>query len=534
MIVTVLDQFVDGEPMECRTFGNREPDFGAAATRPDRNYDGAMSHAETPGRDPASGTGASAEIDALCLTPATELAARLQSGDISAREVLAAHLNRIGRLNPAINAIVTLLPEQAMTRAAALDDAFARSGPAGPLHGLPIAHKDLLATAGVRTTFGSPLFAGFVPEDDAVLVQRVRAAGAVMIGKTNVPEFGAGSQTFNTLFGPTRNPHDLTRTAGGSSGGAAAALAAGLLPVADGSDLGGSLRNPASFCGVVGFRPSLRRVPNVVTPADPDSMSVLGPMGRTVADAALLLSVIAGPDARVPNSLPEPGSAFAPPLAAPGPLRIAFAPAADGVMPFEPEVVALVAGSRAIFERLGEVAEAFPDLAAARDAFFTFRAKGYANLLGPSFPAERERIKATIVDEIERGLALTDGDIARARSARARVDAAVHGFFGRFDALVLPVSQVVPFPAETEWPRHVAGHPMASYIDWMESCWAVSATGCPAVAVPCGVTPGGLPVGLQIVTAPGSDLAALRLAAAFELARGPGQAPGPRASQAIG
>jgi amidase len=462
-----------------------------------------------------------AEIAALCTQPATELAARLRAGEVSAREVLAAHLDRIGRLNPAINAIITLLPEQAMARAALLDERFAQGGPAGPLHGLPIAHKDLLATAGVRTTFGSPLFADFVPDEDALLVQRVRAAGAVMIGKTNVPEFGAGSQTFNTVFGPTRNPYDLARTAGGSSGGAAAALAAGLLPIADGSDLGGSLRNPASFCGVVGFRPSSGRVPNVLAPADPDSMSVLGPMGRTVADTALLLSVIAGPDNRVARSLPEPGSAFAPPLELTGRPRIAFAPAADGAMPFEPDVVALVAATRPSFERLGDVADAFPDLSGARDAFVTFRAKGYADLLGSSYPAERDRIKDTVVAEVVRGLALTGADIGRARAARRQVDAAVSAFFARFDALVLPVSQVVPFPVEVEWPAEVAGHRMATYIDWMESCWAISATGCPSAAVPCGRTAGGLPVGLQIVTAPGTDLLALQLAAAFEQARGP-------------
>jgi amidase len=461
------------------------------------------------------------EIDALCLRPATELAALLHTGQVSAREVLAAHLDRIGRVNPAINAIITLLPEQAMARAAELDDAFASSGPAGPLHGLPIAHKDLIATAGVRTTFGSPLFADFVPQDDALLVQRVRQAGAVMIGKTNVPEFGAGSHTFNPLFGATKNPYDLARTPGGSSGGAAAALAAGLLPVADGSDVGGSLRNPASFCGVVGFRPSFGRVPDPQSPADPDRLGVLGPMGRTVPDAALLLSVMAGPHAADARSLPEPGLAFAPPLAFPGPVRIAFAPAADGQMPFEPEVVALVAAARGSFEALGEVADAFPDLTGARETFFTLRAKGYAAMLGSSFPADRDRIKDTVVAEVERGLALTGDDIARARAARRRIDAAVSAFFHDFDALVLPVSQVLPFPVEVEWPTQVAGQPMANYIDWMASCWTITVTGCPSISVPCGLTPAGLPVGLQIVTAPGDDLLALRLAAAFEHARGP-------------
>lgn len=480
-----------------------------------------MEHAGFPCSGNGQGTSASSDTDELCMLRATELAGLLRGGEVSAREVLAAHLDRIDRLNPSINAIITLLPEQAMARAAALDDAFAKTGSAGPLHGLPIAHKDLIATAGVRTTSGSPLFADFVPHEDALLVQRIRAAGAVMIGKTNVPEFGAGSQTFNTLFGPTRNPYDLTRTAGGSSGGAAAALAAGMLPIADGSDLGGSLRNPASFCGVVGFRPSIGRVPDVAPVANPDKMGVLGPMGRTVADAALLLSVIAGPDSRVAHSLPDPGSEFEPPLDSPGPLRIAFAPAADDVMPFEPEIVTLVTATRRAFEGLGDVDEAFPDLSGAREAFFTLRAKGYAEMLGPLFPAERARIKDTVVGEIERGLAVTADDMAQARAARRQVDLAVRSFFERYDALVLPVSQVVPFPVEIEWPAEVAGQPMATYIDWMESCWAISATGCPSVAVPCGLTRAGLPVGLQVVTAPGNDLAALRLAAAFEQARGP-------------
>jgi amidase len=478
-----------------------------------------MPHSEGPNADTEAATGPG--IDALCLMPATELAGRLQAGEVSAREVLNAHLDRIENANPALNAIITLLPDQALERATALDEAFAKDGPVGPLHGLPIAHKDLLLTAGVRTTFGSPIFADFVPEQDALLAQRTREAGAVMIGKTNVPEFGAGSQTFNPLFGPTRNPHDPSRTAGGSSGGAAAALAAGMIPVADGSDLGGSLRNPASFCGVVGFRPSVGRVPHVPEPVDPDSMAVLGPLGRTVADTALLFSVIAGPDAREPGSRPEPGPAFAPPLDSPGRRRIAFAPAADGEMPFEPEVVTAVEAARARFEGLGELAGAFPELAGAREVFLTLRAKGFAQRLRPCFPAERGQMKDTVVWEVERGLALTDKDLARARAARRQIDMAVSAFFERFDALVLPVSQVVPFPVEMEWPSEVAGHPTQTYIDWMASCWKVTVTGCPSIAVPCGRTPAGLPVGLQIVTAPGNDLGALRLAAAFERARGP-------------
>src|SRR6187200_3646884 len=231
-------------------------------------------------------------MGALWRRSAVDLARSLRSREVSAREVLAAHLARIEETNPAINAIVTLVPERALEQAGAADQALARGESVGPLHGLPIAHKDLADTAGVRTTYGSPIYADHVPEEDEPFVTRVREAGAVLLGKTNTPEFGAGSHTFNPVFGPTRNPYDLSKSAGGSSGGAAAALATGMVPIADGSDLGGSLRNPASFCGVVGFRPTVGLVPSWPD-VDPEDLSVEGPMARSVEDAALLLSVMA-------------------------------------------------------------------------------------------------------------------------------------------------------------------------------------------------------------------------------------------------
>jgi len=454
----------------------------------------------------------------LCDLPATQLARMLRDREVSAREVLQAHLHRIEAVNPAVNAIVTLVPEVAASRAAEADEAIARGEPLGPLHGLPIAIKDLVATAGIRTTAGSPIFAHAVPDEDDLLAQRVRAAGALLLGKTNTPEFGAGSQTFNPVFGPTRNPHDPTKTSGGSSGGAAAALATGMIPIADGSDLGGSLRNPASFCGVVGFRPSPGRVPSWPTSNAWDDLSVDGPMGRSVEDAALLLSALAGPDPRVPISLPEPGSVFAPPLDADlGSPLVAWAPMAGGTMPFDPAVPAIVDASRPVFEALGCRTEpAFPDLTDAREIFFTLRAHGYAADLGELLAEHRDEIKPTVVWNIEEGLKLTRADLARAERLRTDLGARVADFFQRYDYLVMPVSQVPPFDVELEYPTDVAGVPMPTYLDWMESCWCITVTGGPAISVPCGATADGLPVGLQIVGRRGDDLGVLRLAHAFE------------------
>src|ERR1700680_288636 len=239
---------------------------------------------------------------------AVEMARLIRARKLSAREALAAHLKQIERLTPKVNAIVTLVPEMAAKAAAKADEMQARREPLGPLHGLPVAHKDLFETRGIRTTFGSPLYKDYVPTEDDIVVERMRRAGAILVGKTNTPEFGSGSQTFNTVFGATHNPYDLTKTCGGSSGGAAVALACGMLPLADGSDLGGSLRNPANFCNIVGFRTAPGRVPIAPARAAWSPWSVEGPMARTVQDVALMLSVIAGPDARSPIAITESGS----------------------------------------------------------------------------------------------------------------------------------------------------------------------------------------------------------------------------------
>src|SRR5260221_6186527 len=265
-----------------------------------------MSNAAVTRRETLLGLAAATTVraaDDLCFKSAVELARLIGTKQLSPRELLAAHLRQIAAVNPKVNAIVTLVPEVAEARAAAADELQARNGTRGPLHGLPIAHKDLVNTKGIRTTFGSPLFKDFLPPTDDLLVDRIRAAGAVLIGKTNTPEFGAGSQTFNTVFGATLNPYDTTKTCGGSSGGAAAALATGMVPIADGTDLGGSLRCPANFCNVVGLRPSQGRVPTWPGKSGWASLSVHGPMARTVRDAALMLSVIAGYDPRSPIAI---------------------------------------------------------------------------------------------------------------------------------------------------------------------------------------------------------------------------------------
>src|SRR5581483_8582233 len=299
----------------------------------------------------------------LCFFAATELARMIRAREVSAREVMQAHLAQIERTNSGVNAIVTLMPERALEGAREIDARLARGEDPGPLAGLPVAHKDLALTRGVRTTFGSPIFRDFVPEVDSVIVERLGRAGAVMLGKTNTPEFGAGSQTFNPVFGTTRNPYDTTKTCGGSSGGAAAALACGMVPIADGSDLGGSLRNPASFCNVVGLRPSAGRVPNWPSFSAWFSLSVVGPMARTVQDAALMLAATAGPDARAPISIEEPGEIFARPLERDfRTARVAWSRDLGG-LPVEPEVARVLEAHRAVFEELGcRVEEATPDL----------------------------------------------------------------------------------------------------------------------------------------------------------------------------
>lgn len=447
---------------------------------------------------------------------ARDQAAAVRRREISARELLDLHLERIADRNPQLNAIVSLDVERARDGAAAADEALASGAEIGPLHGLPFAFKDTHAVAGWRTTYGSPLFRDHVPEADELIVERVRRAGVVTIGKTNVPEFAAGSHTFNTVFGTTLNPVDPTRSAGGSSGGAACALASGMVPLADGSDMGGSLRNPASFCGVVGLRPSLGRVPEWPLYNQWETTSVGGPMARNVGDLALLLSVMAGPDARAPHALREPGSSFASllPLSLSG-LRVALSVDLGGAFEVDDEVASLVSSAASLFDR---VADAHPVLTEADDTFRTLRAWHFQAKLGPLLAANPDAFKQSLADNIRAGEPLTGADVARAYHQRTVLAERMREFFESYDVLVLPVSQVPPFPADQEFPTAINGRPMESYLDWMRAAYFITVTGCPAISVPFGHTASGLPVGIQIVAAHGRDKFLLEVGAAVEAA----------------
>ncbi|MFI1918249.1 amidase [Nocardia sp. NPDC020380] len=453
---------------------------------------------------------------------APELSARIRKRELSAREVVQAHLDQIARTNPQVNAIVTLTAEQALRQAQAADEALASGAEVGPLHGLPIAHKDLHDVAGVRTTYGSRALAANVPERDSLVVERIHRAGGITVGMTNVPEFGAGSHTFNDLFGATRNPYDPTKSAGASSGGAAAALACGMHPLADGSDMGGSLRNPAAFCNVVGFRPSPGRVPSWPAAAAWQTMAVAGPMARSVADAALLLSVLAGPDARDPISLETPGSAFAIDLARDfAGLRVAWSPDLGGSVPIDPEVTAVLEPAIAVLADLGvTIVEDCPDLSGAEQVFRTLRSWQFELSLGPLLDQHPDLFKPSLAANITAGRALRGIDLAAAEALHTALFHRTREFFERYDALLLPVTQVVPFDIDLEYPTEIAGIPMSHYLDWMRSAYFISATGCPALSVPAGFAPTGLPVGLQIVGPHRADLSVLQLGHAFEQVTG--------------
>jgi amidase len=438
----------------------------------------------------------------------------LREGSVSAREVLEAHLARIEQVNPAVNAIVTLAVDRAVADATRADEAHVRGESLGALHGLPIAHKDLAMTAGIRTTMGSPILADQVPVADELLIERMRAAGCVTVGKTNTPEFGAGSHTFNRVFGVTRNPYDLTRSAGGSSGGAGAALASGMVPLADGSDLGGSLRNPASFNNVIGLRPSPGTVPAWPSTDPWDVMATEGPMARCAADVALLLSVIAGPHPNVP--IRSNAGPFAPLDRSIAGLRVAWSATAGG-LPVEPAVIdALREVPDRFFGHGCDVVEAFPDLRGARESFQTLRAVSMERNIGQLYDARGDELKETIRWNVEVARSQSAADVARALRARGSLQARVRSFFEHHDVIALPTVQVVPFPVEVEWPREIEGVAMETYIDWMRSCTDITLMGCPAISVPCGFSAEGLPVGLQMVAPPGAELLLLQIAHAFD------------------
>lgn len=447
---------------------------------------------------------------------AVELARMLASGLVSAREVVEDHLTAIGERNDELNAICTLAEEQARADAKRADDAFARGFRLGPLHGIPIVHKDVFETKGVLTTFGSPTHRSYVPQLDATVVRRCRAAGATMLGKSNTPQFATGGHTSNQLFGTTRNPVDPELTAGGSSGGAAAALAANMVPLATGSDMAGSLRLPSAFCGVVGMRPSPGRVPLWPGEAVDVGLTVAGPMARTVADTALLLSVIAGFDPRVPTSTREP--VFdASPLTQPGtPMRVAWCPLPGGT-PVHPEVAEIVALVPHLIEAAGipvELGE--PDLGEARECFEVLRGYQYAANYSELLDRNPDLFGPLVTGNVEKGRAYTDDDVGRANILRSELIDRTRRFFSRFDVLILPGCSVLPFPA-TQWtPDGSDAQGGTSYLDWLEPYARLSVVGSPVVSLPVGRTRNGLPVAVQVAAAPGRDREVLQYAGLLE------------------
>ncbi len=449
---------------------------------------------------------------------AVELVAAIRAKKVSVREVVSAYLDQIEHLNPLHNAIVSLRPRAEILAAA---DGCDRNPQHKALFGLPIAIKDLAQTKGLRTTFGSPIYKDFVPMEDDLHVARIRAAGAIIIGKTNVPEWGFGSQTYNPVFGATRNAYDHTLTAGGSSGGAAVALALNMVPIADGSDMGGSLRNPAAFNNIYGFRPSQGRVPAYPS-ADHfmTQMATEGPMGRSVADVALLLSVMAGRDERVPLSLAGDGSEFAGEIRATVEgKRIAWAGDLNGALPMETGVVELCHSALSRFT--GVQIELFvPEFDYERlwQAFKVLRqySAGGALLGYYKNTLQRDLLKPEARWEVEQSLKLTASDVYAAATVRSEWYQTVLKMFQKFDFLALPSAQVFPFPVDQHWPSAINGVAMDSYHRWMQIVSPGTMSGCPIISVPAGFS-GTRCMGIQLWGRPRDDLGVLRLARAYEI-----------------
>lgn len=459
----------------------------------------------------------------ICRMSAVELAGKIRARQLSVREVATAFLDRIDAVNPEVNAIVSLRDRSdILAEADAADSALAKGAAAGPLYGLPIAIKDLALTKGLKTTFGSPIFADFVPDEHDFFVERMRAAGAILIGKTNTPEFGLGSNTYNNVFGATLNAFDPALTAGGSSGGAAVALALHMVPVADGSDFGGSLRNPAAFNNVFGLRPSQGLVPGgPMNEVFHSQMGIEGPMGRNVRDMALLLDVQAGHDARAPLSLDGESSYLDRLDAAPEGGRIAWFGDLGGHLPVEPGILELCEAGLRRFADIGFVSELLVpdfDFEALWRAFVVLRQATSGCELKAHFdnPARRDLLKPEAIWEIEGAMRLTAPQVHAASTTRSRWHATLLKLFERFDLLALPTAQVFPFPTGTHWPKEVAGRTMDSYHRWMEVSAYATLAGCPSVNVPVGFDAQGRPMGMQLIGRPRGDLAVLQAAAAYE------------------
>jgi len=456
----------------------------------------------------------------ICFLRAADMVGLIRQKKLSARDVMQAHLKQISRVNPKVNAVVTHVPEeQLMAEAAAADETLAKGKWLGPLHGLPVGVKDLHETAGIRTTYGSPLHRDFVPDFDCRVVQREKAAGAIVIGKTNVPEFGLGSQTFNPVFGATHNPYDVTKTCGGSTGGGAVALACGMIPLADGSDMGGSLRNPPNFCNVVGIRCSPGRVPNVPTNLGWFTLSVPGPVARNVTDCAFFLSVLAGYDHHSPISVEQSGEQFAKPLEGRSFKGVRVAMFKDLGLPWEPEVKNAVQAQRKVFESLGcIVEEAEPDFRDANECFVAWRHWSTELAFGDLLASKGDQLNEYIHWHVEEGRKLTGPYLSRVEAKRTALFQRMVAFLNKYEFFLLPVNQVLPFDVTTHYPTEIAGTKMENYIAWMKSAYYISTVGNPAMSVPCAFSSSGLPIGLQIVGRLHDEWGVLQMAYAFEQA----------------
>src|SRR3984957_9035293 len=465
----------------------------------------------------ASKASASNEI---CYMRAIDMVDAIRTKKLSSREVMQAHLKQIAQVNPKVNAMVTMVPEdQLMAQAAAADEALAQGKWLGPLHGLPVAVKDMHETAGIRTTYGSPLHKDYVPDFDCRVVQREKEAGAIVLGKTNVPELGLGSQTFNPIFGATHNPYDTTKTCGGSTGGGVVAVACGMAPLADGSDMGGSLRNPPNFCNVVGIRPSPGRVPSVPANLGWFTLSVPGPVARNVTDCAYFLSVLAGYDHHSPISIELPGAQFAQPLGNRSFQGVRVAMFKDMGLPWEPEVKDAVQAQRKVFESLGcIVVDAEPDFSDANEAFLAWRHWSVELAFGDLLTSHGDQLNEYIHWHVEEGRKPTGPSLARIEARRTALFQRLCNFKGEYEFFVLPVNQVLPFDVNTHYPKEIAGVSMENYLAWMKSAYYISAAGNPAMSVPCAFSSSGLPIGLQIVGRHPDDWGVLQLGYAFEQA----------------
>jgi len=452
---------------------------------------------------------------------ASELAQLVRSREVSPVAVLDACLERLERFNPTLNAVVTV-NERARDDARELERRLTKGETPGLLCGLPVGIKDVTPVKGLRTTFGSPLYRDFVPAEDALVVQRLRAAGAVILGKTNTPEFAAGGNTFNEVFGRTRNPWNPALSAGGSTGGGCAALATGMIALGEGTDLGGSLRIPASFCGVVGIRPSVGLVPTHPNDWVWDNLQVTGPVARTAEDLGLMLQAVAGASPLAPLAQPTAGRDFAGAARAgvKKGLRVAYCPDIAGIG-VDPAVERVCRDAVAAIATAGITVEAIPlDLAYARPAYLALRGLWFVAQMYPRL----DKIDQLGANVVKAGLGTTTQELAAAAAARGRMWHQFRELFERFDHLVTPCMAVPPFPVEQNYPETVAGRKMETYVDWLAPTFVLSLTGLPVASVPCGLDPAGLPVGMQIVGRPRGEEAVLALAGLMQELRPIGRA----------